>query len=443
MKKFVLLTITFILLFSNRVFSKWEIVKVSQDIHYSKIACPGENNSIMIGSDVMNNEFIDRTTDGGLTWTRVFSDTLSKNNIPKELYFISYPDTNLCYVTSDSGIVYKSTNNGNTWEVIQFEKLTNQYISAFNEKYLVKEELYFNSAKGIFYWSNDSGKNWNLFNIPPEYNSYMFNSFSIFAENSIIFSLISEDGDIIFLKTTDNGENWIKFQAFEHSSIQFVNNEIGFAKINTSDNPYLYTLTKTNDGGNTWNILTDSLLFGKRNIRYFFSDENNGIVYCNILYFIITKDGGSTWEKVPISDLPFSKIEIDNSLIYDLSFVNSSCFYSIIVTYSQNTGRNYNIVKYTKDPESVIEFDLQNEISFFPNPIKAGDNLKFKNVPLNEEFYNIKLFNFIGNVVYDNKINLSEINEGLYIPKDISDGLYFITISGNNFIKTGKIIVND
>jgi len=145
---------------------------------------------------------------------------------------------------------------------------------------------------------------------------------------------------------------------------------------------------------------------------------------------LLTNDGGKNWRR---------------SFLYENDIKTE--FYCGIMT-GPSTAYIFTteglVYKLKPDANPVEEFFTQgNEISFFPNPLKAGSILKVKNFIINGDAYIIKLHNSIGNVVYENKINLSKINEGIQIPYDISTGLYFITISGNGFVKTGKIIVSD
>ncbi|HPO62897.1 MAG TPA: T9SS type A sorting domain-containing protein [Candidatus Kapabacteria bacterium] len=438
-----LIYIVNILFFSNATFSKWEIVKSSNDIFFWGLKCLDENNCFVAGDGNNQNEYIERTSDGGLTWSQFYSDTLYMNNFPKILYGLSFPNNNLCFVTVDSGVVYKTTNLGVTWDTIYFAKNTIQTIYANNENFILREEYIYGGVKNKLFYSIDGGNNWNILQLPKEFDNYIYTRISVFGEYSVFFSLLNEDGEYVFIKTTDNGNNWEALPGFSNFGIKFYNKDVGIARIKCYETPSQFTLKITKDGGNNWALISDTSLYNKDIRSFSFFDENNIIVYFESLEFIKTTDGGLTWQKIDTTKFPLNIEKKQNSITSELVYVSNRCFYFLLNTYDNVSSTPYNIIKYTADPESVIEFDLQNEISFFPNPIKAGDNLKFKKFPLNEEYYNIKLHNSIGNIVFENKVNLSEMNEGIKIPNDISTGLYFITISGNGFMKTGKIIVND
>jgi len=418
-------------------------VKSSKDIFFWNLECVDENNCYIAGDGNNQNEYIEHTTDGGLTWSQIYSDTLYMSHHPKMLYGLNFPNNNFCFVTVDSGVVYKTTNLGVNWDTLNFAKNTIQTIYSNNENFILREEYIYGGVKNKFFYSIDGGNNWNILQIPKEFDNYIYTRISVFGEYSVFFSLLNEDGEYVFIKTTDSGNNWEVLPGFDNIGIKFYNKDVGIARIKCFETPSQFALKITKDGGKNWTLITDSLLYNKDIRSFSFFDENNIIVYFESLEFIKTTDGGLTWQRIDTSKFPINIENKQNSITSELVYISKKYFYFILTTYNNISSTPNNIIKYTEDPESVIEFDLQNEIFFFPNPIKAGSILKVKNFIINGDAYNIKLYNTIGNIVLDNKLNFSQITEGIQIPNDISTGLYFITISGNGFMKTGKIIVND
>lgn len=435
--------ILFFVLLNYISFSKWEIIKNSNDIFFWNLSCPDKNNCFIAGDANNQNEYIEHTSDGGLTWSQIYSDTLYMSHHPKMLYGLNFPNNNICFVTVDSGVVYKTTNLGVNWDTLNFAKNTIQTIYSNNENFILREEYIYGGIKNKLFYSIDTGNTWNKLEFPKEFDNYIYTRISVFGEYSVFFSLLSEDGEYVFIKTTDSGTNWEVLTGFENIGVKFYNSNLGIARIKCNEVPYQNALKITKDGGKNWTLISDSLLYNKDIRSFSFFDENNIIVYWNSLEFVKTTDCGLTWQKIDTCQFPLNIKESLRTITSELVFTNKNCFYFIVNTYNNSNGNSYNIIKYTKNPESIIEFDFQNNISFFPNPLKAGSILKVKNFIITGDSYSIKLYNSICNVVYENKLITSEILEGIQIPNNISNGLYFLTISGNGFVKTGKIIISD
>jgi len=68
---------------------------------------------------------ITRTTDGGSSWATVFADTSfnDHNKWYPKLRAMQYPNKNLCIVVGDSGLVIRSTDNGDSWESYRYDSL--------------------------------------------------------------------------------------------------------------------------------------------------------------------------------------------------------------------------------------------------------------------------------------------------------------------------------
>lgn len=117
-----------------------------------------------------------------------------------------------------------------------------------------------------------------------------------------------------------------------------------------------------------------------------------------------------------------AKIEGANTQFYT---VTKSGFYSVSVTNQYNCNATSNIVSVTM---TSIEDISQNKISIHPNPVKDF-------VIINTEFYNqknncnLKVVNTLGQIVYENLINQSEMQ--IDVSTFGGKGTYFVTIYDN------------
>jgi len=80
--------------------------------------------------------FIRRTTDGGVTWKTVYLDSAYSNgqvdyHLVPRLYDIQYPNTKLCIAVGDSGLILRSTDKGETWDVSRLDTLLELYSIRF------------------------------------------------------------------------------------------------------------------------------------------------------------------------------------------------------------------------------------------------------------------------------------------------------------------------
>ena len=97
-------------------------------------------------------------------------------------------------------------------------------------------------------------------------------------------------------------------------------------------------------------------------------------------------------------------------------------------TYPSEDGL-FSVINITKASGSLGEETL----SVYPNP--ASDLL---NINSNNQILNVKILNYTGQILADNKFNSKEviINTSVYKP-----GIYFIQIEIENGISTQKIII--
>ncbi len=125
------------------------------------------------------------------------------------------------------------------------------------------------------------------------------------------------------------------------------------------------------------------------------------------------QDTPDNWE-IARNDYIYSLQNNRNPFIDSINFVNYIDFYSL----------------------GIKENNLQNNnINVYPNPSKDLINIK-----ISDKIENIKIYNFIGQIVFDEIINDNsvQINTSNYKP-----GIYFITIKTKNKLINKKIIITE
>jgi poly(beta-D-mannuronate) lyase len=123
-----------------------------------------------------------------------------------------------------------------------------------------------------------------------------------------------------------------------------------------------------------------------------------------------------------------------------LPTVATGAKYVKIIGYGQSSGSTWNTITeiefYKTAPLSVINTDLADAITMYPNPTNSELNIKIGNRSISK----VQLFNVNGRMVLENKIanQKSEINMDV---SKLAKGAYFVVISDSNNFKTSKTVL--
>ena len=259
-----------------------------------------DNNGWIVGSD----GFITHTTNQGIDWIQQNSGT---NCYLKNVKFI---DQHVGWAVGDSGLILKTTNGGNDWRSQQSRSTENLNCVEF-----INENIgWVVGNNSTILRTTDGGNTWlpnyNSKSNYPLYSICFINRNTGWAAGGDTYSLNSIG---VILKTTDGGLTWIEQKLIEARgfySIFFVNAYIGWA-VGSGGN---WDMWKTTDGGNNWlkydlsafkseikhPLNHESLIDGVGGLRsVYFTDPHTGWIaggedeYNRIL--IGTTDGGVTW----------------------------------------------------------------------------------------------------------------------------------------------------
>jgi photosystem II stability/assembly factor-like uncharacterized protein len=238
----------------------------------------------------------------------------------------------------------------------------------------------------------------------------------IFIINSRTGYAVCGDGQIV--KSLDSGNTWTKiFQDTNiyFRSVEFINEQKGFAGAFPSRNIYKDIFLKTLDGGVTWTDLTENLAPIARNgiCGLSVADTNTiygcGNWYTDSAYIIKSTDGGDNWQL--ISMYPYA------SSLIDMYFINKDTGF---VTGKSRDLQNTAIILYTTDGGSTWTTKYRNtthneycwkiqrltNLIYFAsiedlNPVKPGilkstdGGMSWKKYYVRDSVYNIEGIGFI------------------------------------------------
>jgi len=173
---------------------------------------------------------------------------------PRDLFFIN---SEIGFVVGYNGVIYKTINSGKSWE-----KQNSGTTSHLFSVYFIDENVGFVSGQ--------------------------------------ITGCIDEncDKECVLLKTTNGGETWTKKLHKDYvriKSLYFFNESIGIALINYSPNSIYYYIVKTENGGDSWNLINPEIktphdkFFCVGNVVYI-AGENQKIFK--------STDWGDNWETI-------------------------------------------------------------------------------------------------------------------------------------------------
>ena len=302
-----------------------------------------------------------KTVNGGLTWVDNFSDSIYTNSL-------SFVTSDIGYVTGiningDSTLVYKTTNAGATWS-----RVSSIYT------FMGVQAIYFINASTGFL------------------NSY---------------------GDALY-KTVDGGLTWIpKSTVSTLYSFSFPSPLIGYA---VGD----FDLLKTTDGGETWNVLTNtnpqalySVFFTSNTTGYIVGGDgfSSGAIEKTI-------DGGATWSVDLGIAQTFNSVHFPNAN-YGYACGTAGTIYKLTTT-----------VDITETPDATT-------LTLSPNPVSNQLTVTSQKATIKE----IKIMNSLGEEMKNWNLGMGNEKSATVDVSGIAKGIYFIQLTDENKNSINKKII--
>ncbi|MDA3844323.1 MAG: YCF48-related protein [Candidatus Kapabacteria bacterium] len=273
--------------------------------HITTLQCVDSANCYAFAEDVMaSTNRIYKSTDQGNTWEGIYAfyeDSLM--SIGKCFVL----DTSNIYLTySGAFLVDKSTDGGKTFKRTNFEENGKSYNGWIFDFVMYNKNIGFIVSYNSIFYTTDGWKTYKSPNIE-EYHTVGAPIFFI-DSNNVAVSEIHARGDV-FLKFNLDTEKWTPYnttlqipdEEYEETmhDVCFVNDSVGFAcggqklnqGISSSD-----IIWKTSDTGKHWNIIHEEIIDKSSTTQKItFSDEKHGMAVGSWGKIMETTDGGETW----------------------------------------------------------------------------------------------------------------------------------------------------
>jgi photosystem II stability/assembly factor-like uncharacterized protein len=280
MKKFTVLLFALVGMIS--AMAQWDSLSSGTTNLLSSVFFNNANTGYVVG----DSGTILKTTDGGLNWLPLNSGT------SVFLKSVHFPQENIGYVVGGGGTILKTTDGGINW-IIKNSGITYSVVSIY---FTDTETGYAAGGGGVWassgrlYKTTNGGESWSeIFSIGFTCFKVSFTS----PDTGFIAAWDLAFGDVYYYisKTTDGGVTWNTLSIGDVN--EYAITDVCFVDINTGYAVGVVgTILKTTDGGIFWTSLSSGTSETLNSV--FFIDSTTGYVVGNNI-ILKTIDGGANW----------------------------------------------------------------------------------------------------------------------------------------------------
>jgi photosystem II stability/assembly factor-like uncharacterized protein len=454
--KQLLYVVTFFILVLNaqNVNCDWRLVYEAKNWKYYRISSFDSNSVAVLGGVNMYEDLRPKlfvSTNSGDNWKQIITDSAIYQVPSDRKGFIKPNNLQYCgdhyiYLACDSGRIIKIAEDGSRWEWISYNINGNlKYLKVIEGigRYLVSDKY--------LYWSKGDDTNAVQILLPDFANICLIKYFKAFSKNSLLLVLQHPaTNDYYLIKSTNAGLEWHTRKLFNaNTNVNFFFTDLDFGWFSISLLDYINSeisildfIFSTQDGGKNWVPYRDTINLPGRDLYSLnFFDRNLGMASGSKGKMLITKDGGTSWEAISVTNL--SDTSFNYSISYPLLDNKYLAFCSNGKVYKYDTLQVAVNDQKSLYPESFIS----------PNPASDYIDIRLDDVFLSET-KDLKIYNSLGQCVLspaggggcaaDGGGTPLAFGGGPGVRLDISalsSGFYFININNGKEMLTGSFIV--
>jgi hypothetical protein len=266
------------------------------------------------------NDGVRRSSDNGVSWTKVMPDSIFVSALAEKSNNIfaaySFWDTTHLYHYGIS----RSTDKGVTWSPTAFSNTTDTlqaYSLAANSDFI------FAGTKNGIYRSSSNGDAWTKTTLPvPSGYTFMVQSLAvnngyIFAGTYIFDGCVGYNTPNIY-RSSDNGDSWAAVQnpdSIYGTTLAVSGADLYAISMNPTYSYEKYGLYRSSDNGTTWNDLLNfplsAIAISGNTISAYTTTESKG----NVLF---STDKGATWTQTEGVCVATSNLVVNNGYLFTL-----------------------------------------------------------------------------------------------------------------------------
>lgn len=344
------------------------------------------------------------TINAGSTWSPI---TLTGS----DLHQLIFKDASNGIVVGDNGSVFTTTNSGTNW----VSKNSGTSLQLRGAAFAGGSTYFAVGDDGAAIKSIDDGNTWTILNSGTTERllcvAAVGQSVWIGARNGLI--LYSNNGGSTFSSMSNPANDDIK-------DIQFIDASTGFAC--GSNSFFMFT----SNGGANWASRSSGIQVGLNGLHFVNQTKGWTVGGAGTLYS--TTNAGLNW----IAQQSQTGQDLNSIHSFDSENAWAVGNLGVIVT-------NFTTPTGTEIENSMItDYTLEQN---FPNPFNPSTNIRFSIA--SEEFVTLKVFNVLGIEIVSliNKVLAAGSYDIVFNAEQMNSGVYFYTLSTDNFKSTRKMIL--
>jgi hypothetical protein len=319
----ILITIIIFSISLSAAHKNWEVIdELGSEClkkEYIMLKCADSLNFMIWGTyDGPGGHFFRRTTDGGKSWKQVYSNK-GFVNYPKYKFVprikdVAYPNTKLFIAVGDSGLIVRSTDNGETWSSYRLD--TGRIITRirmYDDKYgiiIAGTTADYHNVKIGYFETTDGGLSWNKFANPALFEHTYIHDIALLNRNLFYTSAYYSKG-IYPPNMPRVKNNFLEWDTLpkpgDGGLMDFVDEDVGWCAGGKALDDELLNFTqtvyKTRNAGLFWFTQIDTInrYTPMEDIKFY--NKYYGIVAGSLGQVAMTTDGGESWDYQTIEDV--------------------------------------------------------------------------------------------------------------------------------------------
>jgi photosystem II stability/assembly factor-like uncharacterized protein len=313
------------------------------------------------------------------------------------------------YIYAKGDLLYRSTDKGNTWSVIDSIYFSGLYINSVGELYAFTKP----GDGDEIYTSLDDGITWEKIATMSGIHNIAFNN------SNDIFVATSDN----IYRSTDKGKTWKKLSDFSNWGVKSI-------KINSKEKIFVdteYGIYTSTDNGNSW------IRLNEYNSEFIYINKLDHIFFNTVWLegIFLSTDNGLSWKYTGLDGKQINCITSNNE------------GYNYVGVEGQGVMRYFNnepVVNVEKNPFIDLFFSLSQN---YPNPFNPTTTIRYQITQAG--FVILKVYNILGKEVAT-LVN-EEKTAGIYYYQlsienfQLPSGVYFYQLQSGSFMETKKFVL--